>query len=94
MDDPIPVSRALAHSAHDSMVTFLRIELQIANTMLDAAATTHDADSRERRRGRANEACAEVVRYLEADVERPVLSAEEREELSTGLRAVQARMAA
>jgi hypothetical protein len=93
MENPIPVSRALADSAHDSMVAFLKIELQIANTMLDAAATTHDAETRERRRGRANEACAEVVRYLDPEVGRSVLSADEREDLSMELRAVQGRMA-
>jgi hypothetical protein len=60
-----PHSGALAAAAHDSMVTFLRIELQIANTVLDAAATTNDDEARERRRARANEACAEVVRYFE-----------------------------
>jgi hypothetical protein len=93
MDDSIAASRALVATARDSLLMFLRIELGIANTMLDGAAISEDEASRRRRRDRAGEACGEVVRYLGFDSARTGLSTADREELTAGLQAVQARLA-
>jgi hypothetical protein len=86
-------SRALVASARDSLLVFLRVELSLANTMLDAAAFSGEESGRRRRRDRAVEACDEVVRYLGMDATRTGLSPAERDELSAGLQALQARLA-
>jgi hypothetical protein len=67
--------------------------LGVANTMLDGSAVTQDEVGRRRRRDRAARACDEVVRYLEIDARRHGLSTVDRDEISSGLRAVRARLA-
>jgi hypothetical protein len=94
MDSPSPTAAALIDTAHESLIRFLRLELSIAHTMLDAADTTREEASRERRRSRAHQACAEVARYLGADAKRSGLRSAERQELTEGLSAIRARMAA
>jgi hypothetical protein len=94
VDSLPPTTAALIDTAHESLIRFLRLELSIAHTMLDAADTTRQESSRERRRARANEACAEVARYLGADAKRSGLRSAERQELTEGLSAIRARMAA
>jgi len=61
-DDMVGRSRALIESARAHQVAFLRVELQIAHTLLDSSCTTHEELSRERRRFRAEQAYAEVSR--------------------------------
>jgi hypothetical protein len=92
MDDPFSVNRALLRATRDTMLTFLRTELRVATTMLDAADSTQDESVRSRRLVMANLACAEVVRFLSTDVGMTALEVSEREELATGLRAVEQRM--
>ena len=75
------------------MLSFVWIELGIANTMLDGAAASRDQTGRLRRRALAMQACDEVVRYLATDVAQSGLSLADREELSAALVAVRARLA-
>jgi hypothetical protein len=92
MNDPIPLSRALVASARSSLLAFLRIELGIANTMLDGVAASSDEAARSRRRDRATQACNEVVRFLEIDSARSGLSLADRAELNAGLYAARERL--
>lgn len=94
MSDPIPTTRALRAAAHDTMLTFLRLELGIANTMLDTALSTRNDAVRQRRRDRARDACSEVRRYLDDDSKKALLSGRERAELIDALDAVGARLVA
>jgi hypothetical protein len=90
----LPISsEALLFSARASRRDFLRTELKIANTMLDLAATSRDAGDRERRRGRAREACGEVARHLAVEDSPNALDAMERAELSAGVRRIEQRLA-
>ena len=92
VDHIIANSRALTATARDLHVEFLRIELKIANAMVDASNTTGDAATRERRRGRAREACAEVSRWLAAALLLARLTEAEREELTVGLSSARERL--
>jgi hypothetical protein len=77
-----------------STLTFLQLEIGIANTMLDAAATTRDEATAERRRVRADEACLVVQHYLDDASKSAGFTVSERTELFTGLQALRTRMAA
>jgi hypothetical protein len=92
MDDSIAINRALLRAARDSMLTFLKTELRVAGTMLDAAESTLDESARKRRVVMANQACSEVVRFLSTDLGMTALEVSEREALTTELRAVEERM--
>jgi hypothetical protein len=92
MHDPISTSRVLLRSTRASMLTFLRTELRIATTMLDAAESAQDESARNRRLVIASQACSEVVRFLSTDIGMTTLEVAEREELTTGLRTVEERM--
>jgi hypothetical protein len=92
-DDSIAASRALVATARDAVFVFLRIELDLANTMLDGAAVSGDEAGRRRRRDRAVEAYEEVVHYLGIDAARTGISPADRQELSVGVHALQARLA-
>jgi hypothetical protein len=95
MDDARRVTmRALAYSTQQSLVDFLRLELKIAHTMMDSAALARDDETRERRCGRAREACAEVDRHLTSQSPHFRLATSEREELVDGLRLARLRLAA
>jgi len=91
-DDLVHKSRALIESARTHQLEFLRVELQIANTLLDSSCTTHEELSRERQRFRAEQACTEVSRALEADRTAPYLTDAEREELTAGVAHVHERL--
>jgi hypothetical protein len=92
-DDIIANSRELAATSRDLLVEFLRIELKIAHAMLDASNTSHEEATRERRRGRAREACAEVSRWLDAALPLGRLTEAERDELAAGLAGAHERLA-
>jgi hypothetical protein len=87
-------THALAYSAQKSLLDFLRVELKIANTMMDSADLARDDQTRERRCGRAREACAEVDRHLTSGSPHFRLATSEREELADGLRLALLRLAA
>jgi hypothetical protein len=72
-------------------VHFLRVELEVGNTMLDAAEGA-DEDVRTRRRGRAQEAHDEIVRQL-ARGSKLGLPARERGEIRDGLARLTKRLA-
>jgi hypothetical protein len=91
MSDPISVSRALRAAIHDSMVSFLRLELVIASTMLVAAETTRSDVVRQRRRSLADEACSAVRGYLDDRRRHTALSGAERAELARALAELQQR---
>lgn len=74
-----------------SQLRFLQTELQVGHTMLDAAATTQDAEASARRRARAKEAYDEVARRLTADGALSISDAE-RERLRVELAALEARL--
>lgn len=74
----------LREAARHAAVEFLRIELRVANTMLDVATCSSDWRGGERRRAAARAACGEVARHL-AKGSTIVLSASERDELTAGL---------
>jgi hypothetical protein len=93
-DDIIANSVELVESARDLHVNSLRLELKIANAMLDASNTAREEATRERRRVRAREACAEVSHWLDAASRPARLTDAERQELSAGLESVRARFAA
>ena len=93
MRDLSQSSEALIATARASRLAFLRTELRVANTMLNLAATSRDAGDRERRRDRAREACREVARHLAVAESPNALSARERVELASGMRAIEQRMA-
>jgi hypothetical protein len=85
---------ALTYSARQALLDFLRLELKIANTMLDSAALARDDATRERRCRRAREACAEVDQHLTSESPHFQLATSEREELTGGLRLARLRLAA
>jgi len=85
-------SRALIESARAHRVEFLRVELKLANTMLDTSCSTHEELARERRRFRAEQACTEVSRALEADRTQAYLTDAERQELTAGVARVHERL--
>jgi multidrug resistance efflux pump len=91
-DDMVGRSRALIASARAHRVQFLRVELQIAHTLLDTSFTTHEELSRERQRFRAEQACTEVSRALEADRTEAYLTDAERQELTAGVARVHERL--
>lgn len=64
---------------------FLRVEIKIANAMLDASNTTLNKGTRERRFGRAREASAEVALWLDAALPLARLTVAEHAELIEGL---------
>jgi hypothetical protein len=88
------IARALAYAAQQAFLDFLRIELKIANTMIDGAVLARDDATRERRCGRAREACAEVDRHLTSESPHFRWATHEREELTVGLRLARLRLAA
>jgi hypothetical protein len=87
------VALAPAYSARQWALDFLRLELRIANTMLDGATLARDDATRERRCWRAREACAEVDRHLTSASPHFRLTTSEREELADGLRLARLRLA-
>ena len=83
---------ALANAVRSSAIEFLRVELKIANTMLDLAASTTEEETHARRRAQAIEAFSAVKRYLEAPAV-PLL-AEDRDSITAGLHALEERIGA
>jgi len=90
--DSAEYARAIAASASDALVSFLRVELEVANTMLDAAAATSNGELRARRRDLAHAAHDEVARRLTADAPLPGVTLDVRAELSFQLALVQGRL--
>jgi hypothetical protein len=84
MADLFLASSSLLEAARRNAVDFLRIELRIANTMLDAAATATNPQIGARRHDAARAAYDEVARSL-ATGSRLAFSEPERAELGTGL---------
>jgi hypothetical protein len=82
----------LADSVRSSAVEFLRVELRIANTMLDLAAATSEAESYARRRAQAQEAYSTAKRYLNEPA--VPLHAEDVRVIAAGLRALEERITA
>jgi hypothetical protein len=72
-------------------VRFLRVELEVGNTMLDAAANRIDREVRLRRKGRAQEAHDEVARQLARGAQLG-LHALELAEVRAGLARLKARL--
>ena len=83
---------ALANAVRSSAVEFLRVELKIANTMLDLAAATIEQETHARRRAQALEAYNTVKRYLETPAV-PLLG-EDRASIAAGLHALEERIRA
>jgi hypothetical protein len=92
MNDLARNGAALANAVRTSAVEFLRVELKIANTMLDLAASTDEEETHERRRAQANEACDAVKRYL--DEPAVPLAVKDRQAIMEGLHALQQRIIA
>ena len=91
MADLFRASSTLWEAAQRNAVDFLRIELRIANTMLDAADRTTDSRSAARRHDLARAAHDEVARSL-AEGSRVAFSDGDRAELSTGLAEITRRL--
>jgi hypothetical protein len=92
MIDPATNEAALASAVRTSAIEFLRVELKIANTMLDLAASTHEQEAHARRRAQAVEAYNTVKRYL---AEPPVpLPEADSQEILDSLRVLEQRMRA
>jgi hypothetical protein len=89
MNDLTRNEAALADAVRASAIEFLRVELKIANTMLDLAAATGERETRARRRAQAKEACRTVKRYLEGPA--VPLPAEDQQAIAESLRAVEQR---
>ena len=82
---------ALTESLAAGRLDFLRVELQVCGTLLDAADGSRDDVARARRRARAQEAHDEVARHL-AKGAMPGLTAAQWTELTTGLAALSQRL--
>lgn len=90
MNDLTRNEAALADAVRASAVEFLRVELKIANTMLDLAAATDEAETHARRRAQANEAYSTVRRYLEGPA--VPIADDDRLAIAEGVRALEQRM--
>ena len=80
-----------AQSTAATRLSFLQVELQTGNTLLDAADTTKLESTRVRRRARAQEAHDVVAGYLSGETELG-LTAAQRAELDVGLAQLRARL--
>jgi hypothetical protein len=85
---------AIKDAVRASAIEFLKVELRIANTMLDLAATTGEHEAQQRRRAQANEACVTVARYLNGEGPAVPLGDEQHAALTVALRSLERRMSA
>jgi hypothetical protein len=92
MNDLAKNEAALANAVRTSALEFLRVELKIANTMLDLAASTGEEETQERRREQAMLACSTVKRYLDGPA--VPLPVEDSQEIRQCLRALEQRISA
>jgi len=83
--DIIGQSKLLVASARAALIQFLRIELDVATTMLEAARVTEDRKVRERRRYRAQQAFDTVAHHLSATGTETRLPRESRAEFAAAL---------
>ncbi len=90
--DAFDAYERLADAVAADRVQFLETELQVGNTMLNAANSTRDAEARVRRVARAQEAHDEVARHLATDAP-SAFSTAERGELMMRLTLLRARLA-
>jgi hypothetical protein len=81
---------ALADAVRSSALEFLRVELKIANTMLDLAASASEQETHERRREQARIACDTVKRYL--DEPAVPIPTKDHDAISESLRALEQRI--
>jgi hypothetical protein len=93
MNDTTRNPDSIQDAVRASAVEFLKVELKIANTMLDLAAATAEHATHQRRLAQANVAYATVARYLGGEGPVP-LSEEQREALALELRSLERRMSA
>jgi hypothetical protein len=94
MNDLVRKEGAMQAAVRASAIEFLKVELKIANTMLDLAAATSEHGAHQRRRAQAIEAYATVARYLSGEGSTVPLGEEQRKELTVGLLSVARRMSA
>jgi hypothetical protein len=92
MNDTTRNADAIQDAVRASAIEFLKVELKIANTMLDLAAATEEHETHQRRLAQANAAYATVARYLSGDGSRVPLGEEQREALTMELRTLARRM--
>jgi hypothetical protein len=91
MRNPFDAHPELQAAVHAARLQFLRVELEVGNAMLDAAAGEWEEDVRASRRDRAEEAHGEVARQL-AKGPRLGLAPPELSELAAGLARLKARI--
>jgi CTP-dependent riboflavin kinase len=94
MNDVARNADAIQDAVRASAIEFLKVELKIANTMLDLAASTAEHEAHQRRLGQANEAYSTVARYLSGEGPTVTLDEEQREALTVELRSLARRMSA
>jgi hypothetical protein len=94
MNDTARNADAVQDAVRASAVEFLKVELKIANTMLDLAASTEEHEIHQRRLAQANLACATIARYLSSDGPAVPLGEEQREALTRQLRSLERRISA
>jgi hypothetical protein len=82
----------LMSTAVRACVDFLRIELELAQTLLAMAANAREESSRKRRIARAAEAAAVVERFIVAPPPPVRLSDSERERIANELNRVKERL--
>ena len=87
-----PDTPHLQAQIHANRMSFLAAELEVANTMLNTAAGSADAESNARRRARAVEARDELERQLAKGAELGLTPAE-YETVAAGLARLRARLA-
>lgn len=90
MSRPGPDAQQLQAQVHATRLQFLTAELEVADTMLDTAASSADREANARRRARAREACDEVARHLARPAELG-LTPDEEAGLAAALARVRAR---
>jgi hypothetical protein len=86
--------RGFAHlqdAAEATQLQFLRVELEVGNTMLDTADSTRDVTVRARRRARAQDAHDVVARQLAREPELR-LTTDERDGIIAGLADLASRL--
>lgn len=91
MQSPFDARPELQAAVNAARLHFLRVELEVGNAMLDAAAGDWDEEVRAVRRERAEEAHGEVARQLGRGTKLG-LSPAELAELTAGLARLRARI--
>lgn len=91
MRSPFDAHPELQAAVHAARLRLLRVELEVGNAMLDAAAGEGEDDVKARRRERAEEAHGEVSRQL-AKGAKLGLAKPELAEVTAGLARLRARI--